>query len=295
MTGRILGIGCVAGLALASLLAGGCVPQAEYDQVVAANRRANEQLLQTQEALESKEAQVDQLQSRLSERDAALESLRREKQVVQQAKDDLEESFRKLQDLYDREVARADEPHELPPFALPRELDEALQAFAREHSDLVEYMPEYGMVKFRTADLTFEPGSDEVRPAAEEALQQFVSIIRSPQAQDFHVYVAGHTDNMPIARPQTLERHPDNWYLSVHRAVAVQQVLKDAGLSPHRIGVMGFGEYHPIVENRPNRGGHPLNRRVEIWLVSPDRFLTSPAAGEPAEAPEPSKDDDFGK
>ncbi len=292
MTGRTLGTGCVAGLVLAAMVTGGCVSQAEYDQVVAANRRANEQLLQTQEALEDREAEASRIREQLSERDAALAALRQEKEVVEQAKSDLEDSFAKLQDLYDREVARAAEPHELPPFALPEELDEALEQFAREHPDLVEYLPEYGMVKFRSTDLTFERGSDEVRPAATDALEEFVEIVRSPGAEQFHVYVAGHTDNIPIGRPETLQRHPNNWYLSVHRAVAVQEVLEDSGLDPQRIGVMGFGEYHPIVENRPNQGGHPMNRRVEIWLVSPDRFLTSPAAEDDVELPAPDEVED---
>jgi chemotaxis protein MotB len=277
MTGRILGLGCVVGLFLGATLVGGCVSKAEYDKIVAANRRANEQLLQCQQALESKGTQVDQLRNQLSERDAALASLRREKQVLQQAKDDLQESFRKLQDLYEKAMAGAGGPQELPPFALPQKLDEALRDFAEQHPALVEYLPEYGMVKLRSDDLTFARGSDEVQPGAKEALQRFVEIVQTPAAQEFHVYVAGHTDNIPIRRPETQKRHPNNWYLSVHRAVAVEEVLEEAGLAPERIGAMGFSKYHPIAPNAPDEGGNPKNRRVEIWIVSPERLLTQPA------------------
>ncbi|MGC9453314.1 MAG: OmpA family protein [Phycisphaerae bacterium] len=278
MTGRTLAMGSVLGVVLASaFVTGGCVPQAEYDKVVAANRRANEQLLQCQEALENTDSRMGQLREQLSERDAALQSLRREKEVLQQAKDDLQDSFDKLQELYDKAVADASQPQELPPFTLPQELDEDLRAFARQHPDMVEYLPEYGMVKFRSNDLTFERGSDEVRAEASDALQQFVDIVTTPAAEQFHVYVAGHTDDIPIRRQETLRRHPNNWYLSVHRAVAVQEVLEDAGLNPGRIGVMGFGEYHPIEPNEPDQGGNPANRRVEIWLVPPERFLTQEA------------------
>lgn len=289
MTGRNLAMGSVLGLVLASaFVTGGCVSQQEYDKVVAANRRSNEQLLQCQETLENTESRMGQLRERLSERDAAMQSLRREKQVLQQAKDDLQDSFNKLQDLYDKAVADTGQPQELPAFALPEDLDEALRDFADEHPQMVEYLPDYGMVKFRSNELTFERGSDEVRDEASEALEQFVEIVNTPEAEQFHVYVAGHTDDIPIRRQETLRRHPDNWYLSVHRAVAVQQVLEDSGLEPGRTGVMGFGEYHPIEPNKPDQGGNPANRRVEIWLVPPERFLTQEA--EVAEAPQRDQD-----
>ena len=106
--------------------------------------------------------------------------------------------------------------------------------------------------------------------------------VNTPAAAKFHVYVAGHTDDIPIRLSR--DRHPNNWYLSVHRAVAVQQVLTKAGLADERIGTMGFSKYHPVVANAPNEGGARENRRVEIWIVPPDRFLTATSA-----APEPEK------
>jgi chemotaxis protein MotB len=61
-------------------------------------------------------------------------------------------------------------------------------------------------------------------------------------------------------------------------------VLVDkAGLDPERIGAMGFGEYHPVEPNKPNKKGNPKNRRVEIWIIPPDRFLT--VSGEVGEEP----------
>jgi len=162
--------------------------------------------------------------------------------------------------------------------ALPAQVDEALQAFAAANPDLVEYSPAYGMVKLKS-DLTFELGSDFVKDSAEAALKKFVAILNDPVAGGFNVFIAGHTDDVPIKREETKRRHPDNWYLSVHRAVAVQQVLEEGGLAPDRICAMGFGEYHPVEPNKPGRKGNEANRRVEIWIVPPDRFLTSPTAG----------------
>ena len=78
-----------------------------------------------------------------------------------------------------------------------------------------------------------------------------------------------------ILKPDTIQRHPDNWYLSVHRSVAVQEVLTGAGLAPQRVGLMGFSEYHPVAANASGKGGNQANRRVELWIVPPDRFITS--------------------
>ena len=68
----------------------------------------------------------------------------------------------------------------------------------------------------------------------------------------------------------------------MHRAIAVQGVLSKAGLTPARIGAMGFGEYHPVAPNAPGKKGNRLNRRVEIWIVPPDRFLTESGTEEAA-------------
>ena len=139
------------------------------------------------------------------------------------------------------------------------------------------------MVKFK-ADFTFDKGSDDVSAEAASALDKLVDILNSSAAKDFNVYVAGHTDDIPIKKPETLRRHPTNWYLSAHRAVEVQSVLEKQGLAPQRIGVMGFSEYHPVEANAAGQKGSAKNRRVEIWIVPPGKFLTE-ATTTPAPAP----------
>jgi len=55
----------------------------------------------------------------------------------------------------------------------------------------------------------------------------------------------------------------------------VKDVLQNAGVSPTRMSVAGYGEYRPIVPNGP--GGAEANRRVEIFLVE----RTTPAEPTP--------------
>ncbi len=252
------------------LVGGGCVSEEEYNKALALCRRANEKLELTLNDLQATRKAKDQLSGQLDEANQARKAREREIALLESTNRELKNDLGDLTALYEKLKAT-----ELPPYPglLPPEVDVALQGFAATNPELVEYLPKYGMVKFK-ADLTFDKGSDDVSAGAAEALAGLVQILNSEPAAGFHIYVAGHTDDIPIKKPSTLRRHPTNWYLSVHRAVEVQKVLDKAGLDPERIGVMGFGEYHPIEPNKPNRKGNPMNRRVEIWIIPPDRFLT---------------------
>jgi len=273
---------CVLVVLAGIVLTGGCVSEQKYKEALAMLRRANDQLENSQKALRDCRQENQGLQDQLRTRDAALKAKLDELALMETGNADLQKRLAELKDLYDR-LSKGQGPTSIGP--LPPMVDQALKALAKANPELLEYLPQYGMVKFKS-DLTFEPGSDIVKPDAQDALRQFAKIVMTPEAARLNIYVAGHTDDMRIAKPETKNRHPDNWYLSVHRAVSVQQVLTHAGLEPPRIGAMGFGEYHPIAPNKPNKGGNEVNRRVEIWVVPPDRLLTRP--GEAGVTPEPT-------
>ncbi len=253
---------------------GGCVERVEYDRALAACRRANDELQNVQGELRSSRESKEQLERQFADYDQTLKAKQNEIGLLDAKNQQLRRSFDELADLYDK-AQRVKLPPP-PGVLLPPQVDTALQGFAKDNAQLVEYLPKYGMVKFK-ADFTFEKGKDDVSAGAAEALKRLVGILNSEHASKFHVYIAGHTDDIPIKKPQTLRRHPTNWYLSAHRAVEVQNVLVKSGLRPERIGVVGFGEYHPIEKNKPNKKGNPKNRRVEIWIVPPDRLLTASA------------------
>lgn len=149
---------------------------------------------------------------------------------------------------------------------LPVELNTALEDLAKQHSDMIEFDPNHGLVKFKS-DLLFEKGSDQVTSAADGAIKALCGILNSDTAKEFYIIVAGHTDDIPIKRAQTQMQHPSNWYLSSHRAISVLNSLQTCGVAPERLSTRGFGEYRPIAPNAPNKGGNPKNRRVEIYIV----------------------------
>jgi chemotaxis protein MotB len=254
------------------LLAGGCVSKAEYDECLAANRRMSAELDKALEQLERYRQGQGGLGEQLASCQAALDAKQEQLAALQNRHASLQARFREMEELYRQSQMDQDVP---PPMGvvLPARVDQALREFARENPQLVDYLPEFGMVKFKS-DLTFAKGSDDVSSAAADALRKLTEVLTSPDAQGFYVYVAGHTDNIPIKKASTRRRHPNNWYLSVHRAVAVQDVLTDANMDPERIAAMGFGEYHPIAPNAPGQKGNPQNRRVEIWIVPEGQFLT---------------------
>ena len=265
------------------MLLGGCASKAELDEAKAQCRRANDELKRVQEALAAMRADNQRLSAELQARDAALSAKDKEMALLSAERDKLKRSFDDLKALYDKKglVLLSD-------MALPKEMDEALRALVGKYPDLLEYDPKLGMIKFKS-DMTFDLGSDQVKPAAQEALAKFVEIMNSAEAKPFNIYIAGHTDDIPILKGPTLARHPNNWYLSVHRAVSVLQVMHKAGLENDRAAAMGFGEYHPIAPNAPGHKGNALNRRVEIWIVPADKFMVRGMEGAAAEPP-PAKE-----
>jgi chemotaxis protein MotB len=148
---------------------------------------------------------------------------------------------------------------------LPAELSSMLEDWAKG-SDLVSFDAARGIVKFKS-DLLFEKGSDEVAPSAMESVKALCGILNTEQAKAFDIIIAGHTDDLRISQPETKAKHPSNWYLSAHRAIAVLDAMTANGLVPERASVRGFGEFRPIVPNEPSKKGNPQNRRVEIYIV----------------------------
>jgi chemotaxis protein MotB len=150
--------------------------------------------------------------------------------------------------------------------ALPVELSTLLEDFAKS-SDMVEYDSERGIVKFKS-DLLFELASDTVAASAVEAVKSLCTILNSEDGKKFDVIIAGHTDDIRIATAATRAKHPTNWALSAHRAIAVLNVMEGSNVESKRMSVRGFGEFRPIAENLPGKKGNPQNRRVEIYIVA---------------------------
>jgi chemotaxis protein MotB len=158
---------------------------------------------------------------------------------------------------------------------LPEPLHNALKAFADEHPSLVTYDAARGIVKWKS-DLLFALGSDVVKETSLDPLREFTQVLNSPAAADFEVAVVGHTDNRPISRAETKQKHPTNWHLSAHRAISVGSALQKFNYAPDRIGVMGYGEFRPVASNS-GEDGQSQNRRVDVYLIPKGILVESSA------------------
>lgn len=110
------------------------------------------------------------------------------------------------------------------------------------------------------SELLFLSGDAELSKSSIPVLKKIAAVIRTlPNA----INVEGHTDNLPI----DTVKFPSNWELSAARATSVVQELIKEGIDPPRLSAIGYGEFHPIADNRIEEGRFK-NRRVVLVLMS---------------------------
>ncbi len=264
---------------------GGCVNQQEYDSLYKTNRSLEERNVMLGQELEAEQNTANLLRDRVASADDAVGEARDRNADLQGQILRLRENYRNL-----TEKLNAVAVAPLDPIT-----DDALRTLAATHPDIMRYDSSRGMIQL-TSDLTFSPGSTEVTSSARAALNKIAQILVSPQASKYDARIVGHTDNVPIGRPETRRKHPTNLHLSAHRAIAVRAVLAKAGVPNVRLQAAGWGEYRPIVPNVKGKGA-AANRRVEIFLVpstagqaavSDSSTQTEPVKQE-ANVPEPLK------
>jgi chemotaxis protein MotB len=134
-----------------------------------------------------------------------------------------------------------------------------------------EFDPTTGVSKFQN-DILFALGSDELRPEADQLLAEFSRILNTGEAAELNVLVVGHTDDQPVKKASTRAKHPDNWYLSGHRAINVVHALRTHGIKEKRIGFSGYGPHQPRIAQKTEEARRQ-NRRVEIFVLAPNASM----------------------
>lgn len=244
--------------ALAVMVSGCGVSQQKYQDLQAQNRLQQQRIGELEAALADCNASAQQLQRQLDAlRGASGADLQSKDAMIAALEADLAEKKALIAKLQ-AQLLEGGAP-------LPMELNVALKEFAR-NNELVDFDEATGSLKFKS-DLLFDAGSDVVKPEAAEQLKKLVEIMNSAEAKQFDLVIVGHTDDLRIARAETRQKHPTNWHLSAHRAISVLNQLSQSGLTEERMAVKGYGEFKPLEPNKPNKGGNPVNRRVEIFIV----------------------------
>jgi chemotaxis protein MotB len=110
------------------------------------------------------------------------------------------------------------------------------------------------------SELLFASGKAELSNKAIPVLQKVAEVVRGvPNV----INVEGYTDDVPISTGI----YPSNWDLSSARATSVVKELVKNNIPSTRLSSVGYGEFHPIADNKDEEGRFK-NRRVVLVLMS---------------------------
>jgi len=280
---------CLYLILLATLLLGGCVGKAKYEEKVAeaanTQQKLNETILdrnelkqqladaelkidgQTQD-LQRATADIERLEQVLSTRSAEAGAAMSE---MRQTINRIEEENRTLNNQLEMEkiarearLAQMKNTYDQLVGKLESEIERGEVTISELQGKLTVNMVER---------ILFDSGRAEVKPEGLDVLQRVGNILK--EAQDKVVQVEGHTDSVPISG-RLKERFPSNWELSTARAANVVHFLQDqVGIDGERLAVTGYGPYRPIADNDTPEG-REQNRRIQIVLVPAEARVEQP-------------------
>ncbi len=115
--------------------------------------------------------------------------------------------------------------------------------------------------------ILFPSGSALLSRQSIPVLEKIASLLKSFESS---IHVEGFTDNVPI----NSQVYPSNWELSAARAASVVHLFSKSGIEAARLAAVGYGEHHPMANNRTEEGRQKNRRVVLIVNASPSpRFL----------------------
>jgi outer membrane protein OmpA-like peptidoglycan-associated protein len=111
---------------------------------------------------------------------------------------------------------------------------------------------------------SFSPGVAKPEAKAQAAIDNIIPLIQARSSDK--VVIEGHADKSIPGGFTPIQASKWNKIISMLRAKAVAQVLKQKGVAGDRIIVKGLGDAVPLASNH-SRAGRSKNRRVEIKLL----------------------------
>ncbi|MGJ0516606.1 MAG: OmpA family protein [Methylomicrobium sp.] len=110
---------------------------------------------------------------------------------------------------------------------------------------------------------SFSPGVAKPEAKAQEAIDKIIPLIQARSSDK--ILVEGHADKSIPGGFNPIQASKWNKIVSMLRAKAIAQVLRQKGVAGDRIIVKGLGDAVPLASNRTKKG-RSMNRRVEIKL-----------------------------
>ena len=247
MKGLIPRAGVLAVIALAMTTQGCALFQwRKYNDLVKKHAELAEELQSARGELSTGQATVKTLRDSLKSKDHIValyqEQKRKAEEAARRAKESVEATRKKIDDI------------------------------AKRHGPDVEAAGDTLSIK---STLLFPLGKADV---SDKGKQLIADVAKEFKDTNETIQVDGHTDDIPVRKPETLRLFKTNWGLSAARAAAVGSLLDNGGIAGDRIVLRGFSKYRPRVPDAKDDEGRSKNRRVDVVFVTPK------AAGE---APEP--------
>lgn len=147
------------------------------------------------------------------------------------------------------------------------EVKESIDAYidtSELNDSVTTSIEERGLVLSFNDALFFDSGNAEIKVDQIKKFADIGELLNQPALKDSFIRVEGYTDSVPVSNPQ----YKSNWDLSALRASNVAQIIiKDSGIDPKRISVVGYGEYRPKADNQ-TKEGRLENRRVDILILN---------------------------
>ncbi len=142
------------------------------------------------------------------------------------------------------------------------QLKDALENELNENRVVISQLKNRMTVITLTNEVLFNSGSAEIKPAGKKVLSLIAESLNAYPERA--ISIEGHTDNIPIGKNSIYE---SNWDLSGARALAALNFFQQNNqVSPNRLQLVGYGEYHPVSNNETSEG-RALNRRIEIKML----------------------------
>jgi len=260
-------VSVVVGLVLVGvlvMLSTGCVDQKKYDAVLLRNREQDKLLQEKDADIARLQERVEAMQARSGDAQRLLEQKDELLSAVQKERDEVRKAFNELLEVYKKRPMGSEGP-------IPGPVAIEIEQLAAEYPNLFEFDRATGRLRF-ASDITFDSGSNVVKPEARVAITKLAAILSSDVAKKIHATIIGHTDTDPVKKATTiallkeLGKTQNNMGLSIARAESVAEILKTGGVEAARIITQGMGETQPLADNR-SADGKAKNRRVEIFLA----------------------------
>jgi len=225
-----------------------------------------------QEALDAEQAEVAELEKKISQLSAAIAAVEKvlanqkeayaklneqladtvkDKAKLKESADELKKALAELQARKAEAEARVAEFKDL--LAKFRSLIDA--------GKLKVQIRNGRMVLVLPSDILFASGSAELSDDGEAAIQEVAGVLSTIKDREFQV--EGHTDNVPIV---SKKKFKNNWDLAAARSSVVLDAMIEAGMKGDKLSAASYGEYRPVARN-DSEAGKAQNRRIDIVIV----------------------------